>query len=481
LCILVLSLGAPLSAQTPASGPLGIGHIGISGSLRTRVESWDWFGGSPNGEYTYPGSLLRLAFSQSKKTYDWQLELALPFILDLPTQAIGPGAQGSLGLGANYFSANNGRTDAAMLFAKQAFVRFKKLGGIDGQSVAIGRMEFVDGTEASPKNATLAALKRDRIAHRLIGNFGFSHVGRSLDGVRYAIDGSKMNFTFVGARPTRGVFQVDGWGELNVNVFYGALTQQVDRPYHVGEWRVFVLGYRDYREDVVKTDNRPLAVRQIDTDSIDISTFGGHYVSLVDTPAGPVDTLVWGAVQVGSWGTLAQRAGAFAGEAGWQPPILANLKPWLRGGYDYGSGDSDPNDQRHGTFFQVLPTPRVYARFPFFNSMNIGDGFGELILRPLKRFTVRADVHALRLADKNDLWYQGGGAFQPGTFGYTGRASGGASNLATLYDVSGDCNINAGFSIAAYYSAAMGGLVTRTIYPTGNQARFGYLEVLIRF
>jgi hypothetical protein len=30
-------------AQAPTSQPLKLGDINVSGSLRTRVESWDWF------------------------------------------------------------------------------------------------------------------------------------------------------------------------------------------------------------------------------------------------------------------------------------------------------------------------------------------------------------------------------------------------------------------------------------------------------
>ena len=45
-----------------------------------------------------------------------------------------------------------------------------------------------------------------------------------------------------------------------------------------------------------------------------------------------------------------------------------------------------------------------------------------LLLRPHNATTVRAEVHGLRLANGSDLWYLGGGAFQPWTFGYIGRA-----------------------------------------------------------
>ncbi|MBI3492571.1 MAG: hypothetical protein HY047_12455, partial [Acidobacteria bacterium] len=141
----------------------------------------------------------------------------------------------------------------------------------------------------------------------------------------------------------------------------------------------------------------------------------------------------------------------------------------------------DPNDTTHGTFFQVLPTPRVYARFPFFNMMNTGDAFGELIVRPSKTVTLRVDVHSLRLADANDLWYQGGGAFQAATFGFAGRASSGYSHLATLGDVSGDLLVNPHVSIGAYYSYAAGQAVTQSIYPGASGAQFGYVELLLRF
>jgi hypothetical protein len=484
LAVLLSLLGTYASsafAQAPANPPVAVGDVAVSGSLRTRSYSCNWFGDSANGDYTYPGSLARFGLSQSKNFYDWQVAFALPVILNLPTTAVVAAPQGQLGLGASYFAANSSSTNTAGLFLKQGFIRVKDLGGIAGQSLKVGRMEFNDGAEVTPTNAALAALKRDRISQRLLGNFGFSDVGRSFDAAQYSLTGTTLNVTALAGRPTQGVFDVDGWPELNVNVFYGALTGQLGGDQHPGEWRVFGLGYDDYRHGVVKTDNRPLAARTADTRSIVIETYGGHYLQVAPTPGGPVDLLFWGAVQTGSWGALTQRAGAFAAEAGWQPAILEGLKPWLRGGYDYGSGDSNPADQKHGTFFQVLPTPRVYARLPFFNMMNTGDAFGEVMLRPSKSLTLRTDVHALRLADEHDLWYSGGGAFQPATFGYTGRPSNGQSGLATLYDVSGDYSVTTHVALGAYYGYAGSQAVTQAIYPTGTSAHLGYVELLLRF
>jgi len=479
LLLLALPISV-VSAQGTGPVPLKVGNVIVSGSLRTRIESWDWFHGNANNDYTFPGSIARLNLSESTKAVDWQIEFAAPFLLGLPDDAIAAGAQGQLGLGASYFAANHRETIAGMLFAKQGFIRFKNLGGVPGQTLRLGRMEFVDGTEVAPKDGTLAALKRDRIAHRLIGTFGFSDVGRSFDGAQYSRNLSRVNLTLFGGRPTRGVFQVDGWGELDINVYYGALTGQVGGRENTGEWRIFGLGYQDMRDGVLKTDNRPVPTRTADAGHINIGTFGGHYIHTVDTSPGRFDGLAWLAVQYGSWGSLKQRAGAFAVEGGWQPRFLPHLKPWLRAGYSYGSGDGNVGDSTHGTFFQVLPTPRVYARFPFFNMMNNRDVFGELILRPANKITVRSDIHSLRLADRNDLWYSGGGAFQPWTFGYTGRTSNGQSGLATFYDVSADYNVNTHVSIGTYFCGASGKLFVESIYPLGKNANFGFLELLFK-
>lgn len=470
------------AAQAATPGPIKIGSVTLSGSLRTRVEAWDWFEGEANNSYPFLGSILRLSLGQTKKAYDWQVEIGAPLLLGLPDDAIAAGTQGQLGLGATYFAANDRNRNTGMVFIKQGYLRFKGLGGHDGQSLRIGRMEFIDGNEVAPKNPTLAAVKRDRIAHRLLGNFGFTHVGRSFDGAQYGFNTPKLNLTLIGGRPTRGVFQTDGWGELKVNVYYGALTGQVGGKTSAGEWRVFGLGYNDLRDGVLKTDNRVVAVRRADTAHLAIGTFGGHYLHAATVKTGTFDVMFWGALQAGSWGALSHRAGAFAAEAGFQPAAAPKLKPWIRGGFNYASGDKSAGDTKHGTFFQVLPTPRIYARMPFFNLMNSSDVFGELILRPGKALTLRGDVHALRLADKNDLWYLGGGAFQPWSFGFVGRASTvGKSGLATLYDLSADYNVNARLLVSGYVGHAAGGAVAELIYPKGKSATFGYLEFTWRF
>lgn len=229
------------------------------------------------------------------------------------------------------------------------------------------------------------------------------------------------------------------------------------------------------------TDNRPAAFRAADIGKIEIATWGADYAHVFNTTnAGKFDFLVRGVVQTGSWGNLAQHAGAFVGEAGWQPHVKV-LQPWLSAGYSYGSGDGNPNDSRHGTFFQVLTTPRQYARFPFYNMMNNEDLYGTLNLRPASKLALRSEVHTLRLANSSDLWYSGGGAFQPKTFGYPGRPSNGNRGLANVLDVSADYQFTRAFSTTFYYGHAWGKGVISAIYPKDANGQLIFLETNFHF
>jgi hypothetical protein len=482
LTIAVLVLAPFLCFAQSPDQPLKLGSVTVQGSVRTRLEGWNWFT-TPGDEnaYVFPGTLIRLSFSQQHDQLDWNFEVGAPVLLGLPSDAVAPAPQGQLGFGSAYFASNHNSRNAVMVFPKQAYVRFKSLGGSEGQSLQVGRFEFLDGNEVSPRNATLAAVKRDRVMQRLIANFGFSDVQRSFDGFHYVYSTPQTNFTIVGAIPTRGVFQTDGWGWLHTGFIYTSLTGELwPQQKTAGEWRVFAIYYDDWRH-VLKTDNRTAAARQKDMGNIRLGTFGGHYLQAVESAAGTLDFLAWGAIQTGSWGALADRAGVFAAEAGIQPKVVKAIRPWLRAGYLYGSGDGNPSDTKHGTSFQLLPTPRPYARFPFFNFMNNEDGFAELVLRPCSKATIRSDIHTLRLTSANDLWYSGGGAFQPWTFGYTGRPSGGARSLATLYDSSIDLQVSSRVSLGLYYGYADGKSVIQHIYPHGPDGQMGFLEATYRF
>jgi hypothetical protein len=442
---------------------------------------WNWFTpDSGENQYEFSGNYLRFGATQATDRWDWQVEFMLPFLLALPANSVGPGAQGQLGLGATYYVSNNKNQYTAMLFPKQVFYRWDDMAGRAGQSLRVGRFEAMEGGEHTPKDATLAAIKAGHINQRLLGPFGFTHVGQSYSGVQYLFDRPTNNFTFWASVPDRGAFQTDGWGWIRIAFGYLAYTHEWKKGPLSAETRLFAIEYDDFRH-MAKVDNRPPAVRNADTGNINIQTFGGHSVHAVETRAGTADYMVWGAVQTGRWGLLNHRASSFVTEGGFQPKGLDKLKPWIRSGITIGSGSADPNGRYHGTFFQMLPTARIYARFPFFNMMNIQDAYGVLVLRPHSKVSISSEYHSLRLKERNDLWYSGGGPYQPWSFGYTGRNTQGAASLANLYDTQADFKVSSHIAATLYFGYAQGLAAMRVIYPRGKDGQYGFAEMTYRF
>ena len=131
----------------------------------------------------------------------------------------------------------------------------------------------------------------------------------------------------------------------------------------------------------------------------------------------------------------------------------------MSAGYSYGSGDGNPKDSTHGTFFQILTTPRQYARFPFYNMMNNEDFYGTLNLKSHgQSWTCEASCRHSGWPTQPIFGIQAGGAFRPQTFGYTGRPSNNFRGLANVWDISADYQITRSFSTTLYYGHAWGKL-----------------------
>jgi Alginate export len=457
-------------------------NVTFTASDRARGEFVEWF--DPDG--TAPASAERYAFFANQLRAGVRIDLPQAQVVvegqdtrlaNLPDDATLAPPQGSLGPGAIYF-LNTRDTSQGETFLKQGFVALRGR----GFTAKVGRFEYREGAETVPGDATLAFLKRARINERLVGPFDFTHVTRSFDGGLVAYDEPGWNATAIGLRPTRGGFEVSANRELE-DVSLAGLSLTAKRlPFATAppaDLRLFYLYFEDRRNEPLKVDNRALAVRQGDRDSIFVHTFGGHAVTAVEAGPGLLDGLVWAVGQAGEWGELDHLAWAAALELGYQlPGVLA--RPWLRIGYDVSSGDGDPTDGDHETFFQVLPTARVYAQLPFFNLMNNQDLFAQLILRPHERVTLRTDYHWLSLSDRDDLWYAGGGATNAKIFGYSGAPSGGHRELAHLVDVSATITLHPRVSLGLYYGHAFGAAVVSTTFADAD-ADYGFTELTFRY
>jgi hypothetical protein len=460
--------------------------LSISASLRTRWELWNWFdpAGNQNNDYDFIGTVARAGLAWKDDVFDVVVEAQNSALIDLPGTAIAPAPQGPLGLGAVYYQHNRANSDASV-FLKQGYLTIKRT-GIPGLSIKGGRFEFSEGSEVLAGDPTLDWLRKVRIGERLIGPFAFSHVGRASDGVLASMNALPLNLTATWFRPTQGGFDLAGMKEIgDIDVVYGALNLLRPRWSADSDARLFYIYYEDRRHQV-KSDNRPLPARQDPADrreDIGIHSGGGHLLQLAPTAAGPFDFLLWGVLQGGNWGSLDHFAWAWDMEAGWQPAVLP-WKPWIRIGYGRSSGDDDPNDGDHGTFFQILPTPRLYSFSTFYNLMNSEDGFVELILRPLPGLSARTAFHNLRVTESSDLWYQGAGATledrnRPEGFGFPGRPANGNRNLFQVVETSIGYDWNSHVNTNIYYGHLFGGSVVEGIF-NGDDADFGYLEFTVR-
>jgi hypothetical protein len=161
---------------------------------------------------------------------------------------------------------------------------------------------------------------------------------------------------------------------------------------------------------------------------------------------------------------------------------MARWRPWLRAGVLRASGDNDPDDDRHGTFFQMLPTVRRYSQTAAYSQMNNTDLFAQALLHPADPLTVRMDLHRVGLASSQDLWYFGSGATQSrGTlFGFSTRPSNGSTQFGTIVEASMDYVISPHWSLGGYAGLIRGGDVVRRSF-AGRTMAFSFLESAIQF
>src|SRR5262245_31049843 len=449
-------------------------------SDRVRGEFVDWFGPPPGTapagaeRYDFFANQFRFGFNVLLPHLQLTLEMQDTELANVPEDASLPPPQGNLGPGANYF-ANTRQNPQGEPFLKLGHLTLRGA----GMTATLGRFEYRDGLETIPADPTLAFIKRTRIAERLVGPFDFTHVTRSFDGGRVAWDDPTWNVTAWGARPTQGGFEVSANVDVG-DVWLTGLAATLKRiegapPLDVS---LFYLFYRDARDGVVKVDNRPLAVREADHQPIDLHTVGTHAVGALDAGSGIGDVLLWGVLQAGQWGAQDDVGWAWALEGGYQLPELP-AAPWLRLGYNRSSGDDDPNDGRHTTFFQLTPTARTYAQLPFYNLMNNADLFAELLLRPHERVLVRTDWHWLEVTEGRDLWYQGGGVTNHTLFGYSGSPAAGAHHLAQLVDISLTVTLLEPLTLGTYFGHAFGGDVVGASF-SGRDASYGFVELTYR-
>jgi hypothetical protein len=447
----------------------------------TRVELWRYFDPPPptatftpgDPSTAHVGNRLLAGLRWRRARLDTTFALQYVQFAGLPDDAIGPGA---LGTGALYFD-HSGTSYSRQVYLKTASVAVR--GIAKHLDVQAGRMPYTGGAENPSGIPKIESVKRQRLDSRLVGEFEWSLFQRAFDGIRADWVSSGIRITGSAFQPTQGGFEdAAGVSMSGVRVISAVLTTAPGTVVPKTELQVFTHRYRDRRAVTARPDNTGRTAAAVD---VGITAFGGHLVSARNAGKGEIDALLWAAGQVGDWYEQDHRAFAVAAEAGYQW-ARTRWAPWIRGGASWFSGDNDPQDNRHGTFFPMLPTVRRYSQSTLYSMANLRDITLQVILRPRDTVTLRLDAHFLSLANPGDGWYAGSGATQESgrIFGYTLRPSGGGSRLMELVETSTDWRLGPHWSVNGYAGMASSGPVVRRSFASGPAAFF-YLENVLQF
>jgi hypothetical protein len=442
----------------------------------TRVESWRFFEPPPGGgdpTSTYIGNRLQFGFRRVAPRIDLQAAGQFVQLGWLPEHATGPGP---LGLGAVYFD-HAGTAHPGEVYLKYLNVRFKEV--TPGLAVQVGRFAYTSGAEAESGVPKVDAVKRLRIDSRLVGEFEFSFFQRSFDGIRADYSRSGARATVAAFFPTQGGFEEDANRTMgDVIVLTGAATFRPGAPLPYTEWQIFSHRYDDERAVSGRPDNSGITAPAAD---VHVTTLGTTLIASRKAGRGEFDAVAWLAFQTGRWYDLHHRADALSLEAGYQW-TTARARPWVRAGWLRASGDRDPSDRRHETFFQMLPTVRRHALSATYSQMNLRDLFVEVLATPAPRIATRAEWHRLTLDRPTDRWYFGSGATQRAgrVFGFATRSSGGATGLGNVIEGSVDVRVLPRWTLGGYLGAIRGGdVISRTF--AGRALLFGFIESTLQF
>jgi hypothetical protein len=334
--------------------------------------------------------------------------------------------------------------------------------------------------EGLSKDETVAQLRQKRVSERVIGPFDFTG-GRSFDGLRLGWKVENAGALDVAAfKPTHGGFATDSSSEIeDIFVFTSSLSAAPEIA-GTADFQLFYYFYRDSRgADTVKTDNRPLEARKLDDEEIAIHNFGFHAIDVYHSGELSFDWLVWAIAQSGDWGALEHSAFANAIEGGVRLEEIQG-KPWFRLGWNWSTGDSDPGDTDHDTFFQLLPTTRLYAETPFYNLMNNQELFATAALDVAQRLNIKAGASYLWVSETGDLLYSGGGASTENQFGYAGAPLADSRELGLLVSLQSSYKIHTNLTVNAYYGHLFGQGALDAAFGK-NSLDYGFIETVLKY
>jgi len=442
-----------------------------------RYENWDTFlakKSTLDNQYKFGANRFALTLKYENNWTTFNATVHYVKFFGLPKTA-------STGAGQSYFRGNFNDQNHSEVYFKTLNFTFKRVGD-KGESLTLGRFNYSSGREFKGDNPKVETVKSSRVANRLIGMGGSTFYQRSVNGVLLNRDNGRFHWTSSYWMPTAGGNSARAGDILeDIKVFTAAGTFKYDKFIPNQEAQIFYYQYQDNRKLAgPRPDNSGKAA--ITGFNLRIKNFGLSLIGAYTGSKTIVDTLFWAVIQRGDWFEISHSAYAYLLETGIQWKNAPWI-PWLRVGFNVGSGDGNPVDGAHKTLFLALPTTRGFAYSTAYNMMNNRDAFIQLLLKPHSRTNIRMEYHRLRLAEGADRWYSGSGAAQDtGTSsGFTGRATGGSTDLGSSLDGWVSYNVDKKLTLILLASRFRGGSAVANTFGAEKNQNLTTLEAVFTF
>ncbi len=335
-------------------------------------------------------------------------------------------------------------------------------------SLKVGRQELVYGDE------------------RLIGAFDWDNIGRVFDGVKVHFEQPTFwvdAFTSRVVIPNDDAFDQPNWYDLFSGV-YGSSRSVVSKT----ELQVYFLADNvgSGSPNIVTAAGKGNSPRDIYTVGTRFQTLAGQLCGwdVNGEFAGQFGDFQYarGTPGVLNGQRLNQLAAATHIEGGYTFTKV-DWKPRLALGFDYASGDGNPNDKTHNTFVNLYPTNhKFYGAMDFFSWQNILDPYFKAGIAPVKGLSLVLTYNCFWLATPDDFFYQanqsprttGGYGLRPQNGSFAGQEV----DLVVTYQPAAFVQLQCG--LGHYFT---GNYVNQTFQHLGgaHDANWIYLQAQLNF
>ena len=451
-------------------------ELGCPGRLRW--EYWSGLEGQPNSQSSYNFVNLRVRpyvkYPGEHFVFFFQFQYAGAF--NLPENGVS-------GPGRLYYSLSQPddhpqATDVLEFWMQaQDFL-------VDGLGFKVGRLGIKGGVEQLYEDKALNWVKKVRLSERLLGTFDWTNIGRRYHAAMGFYDTEWFRVDAFASKLLAGGFEYNtAFRELDdVDIFGGTMTLKDDFLLDHTEIRIYGIFYRDDR-DVAKT---------VTGGTLEIPAVGASWAGAYPgLGPGTLDTLLWGCYQWGNWGATGHSAYALVAEVGYKFQEV-RLQPWFRLGVAHASGDDDPEEGTHKSFYGMVPTNHKWYGYMDTTALsNLVNFYQQIILKPAEEVVLMVDGHLFWLHDTSDSWYAGSGPTRNDVFGYAGGFNVSSGTTGRLTDgegfIGGELDLTAKYkaskhvSFSGTYAHFFGAAGAEAVFTENNNADWFYLQTVVTF